>query len=160
MFLVLLALCGFWMKAKGVTITSSSMRTAKHERALLGKETELFKDEFGYAKSPETWNELIVEAMKLTEPEKGVYGWSMCEASSSQVIFPVFCILARHNSVGAFSVFAPDDRLVFDRPTCYRISEFWTDAFRKYKVTPLTATADYLGAMFLALGTEKTHDIY
>jgi len=115
---------------------------------------KMFK-EAGILSPPKTWNEFIVDAAKLTNPEKGVYGWGQA-GWTSQGYLPWLCIVAQHNPFSAHHTFTPTGDIAFDNPIGYKMMEFWVDAYAKFKVTSRSMPVDGMREMFLAFSTQKS----
>lgn len=103
---------------------------------------DLFK-EAGITDTPETWDEFLADAQKLTKDKDGdgkidQYGFSMRANANGQEGW--YCVAFSNMKKPSF--YDESGKVSFQSPEVIEANQFFLDLFKKYKVTPPTSPSD------------------
>lgn len=107
--------------------------------------------EAGISKAPETWDEMLDAAKKLTDPGKNRYGFGMRGGRGGERYWITWMVM-RSNA----KIFDDQGNCTFNKPGPVQALGWFADLYRKHHVTPPTAPTDVYKQMVGAFGSGIT----
>jgi multiple sugar transport system substrate-binding protein len=110
-------------------------------------------EEAGISKPPTTFEEFQEDAIKLTDPAKGRYGFGLRGGNNGQayVVGMIECF---------GSPIVVDGKAAIDKPKAMEAVKFWSELYTKYKVAPPSAPGDAYAGIMDAFKTGQTAMVF